>query len=42
MRTVPLVAGVALLAYFAVTGKPQGNGSQLVELVAACSSSWSG
>jgi len=33
MRTVPLVAGVALLAYFAVTGKPQGNGSQLVELV---------
>lgn len=32
-RMTPLVAGVVLLAYFAVTGKPQGNGSQMLELV---------
>ena len=33
LRMIPLLSGVALLAYFAVAGKPQGNGSQMLELV---------
>jgi hypothetical protein len=33
VRMIPLVTGVALLAYFAIAGKPQGNTSQLLELV---------
>jgi ABC-type antimicrobial peptide transport system permease subunit len=33
VRMIPLVAGIALLAYFAVAGKPEGNGSQMLELV---------
>ena len=33
VRVVPLAAGIALLAYFAIAGKPQSNTSQLLELV---------
>ncbi len=34
VRIVPLVAGIALLAYFDSAGKPQSNGSQVLELLA--------
>lgn len=33
VRVVPLLAGVALLAYFAAAGKPAGNGNQILELL---------
>jgi hypothetical protein len=32
-RVIPLVTGIALLAYFAIAGKPQSNSNQLLELV---------
>ena len=32
-RTVPLLAGIALLAYFDAAGKPASNGGQLLELL---------
>jgi hypothetical protein len=32
-RVIPLVAGIALLAYFAIAGKPQSNSNQLLELL---------
>jgi hypothetical protein len=34
LRVVPLLAGIALLAYFDVAGKPGSNGGQLLELLA--------
>ena len=34
VRIIPLLAGIALLAYFDAAGKPGGIGSQLLELVA--------
>jgi len=33
-RIVPLLAGIALLAYFDSVGKPKSNGSQILELLA--------
>jgi len=33
VRVVPLLAGIAVLAYFDVTGKPGANGAQLLELL---------
>jgi hypothetical protein len=33
VRTVPLLAGIAVLAYFDAAGKPGGNGSQVLELL---------
>jgi len=33
-RIVPLLAGIALLAYFDSAGKPKSNGSQILELLA--------
>ena len=32
-RLIPLLAGVALLAYFDIAGKPKSNGSQILELL---------
>ena len=32
-RIIPLLAGIALLAYFDAAGKPGGNGSQVLELL---------
>jgi hypothetical protein len=32
-RIIPLLAGVALLAYFAAAGKPKSNGSQILEVL---------
>jgi hypothetical protein len=34
VRIIPLLAGIALLAYFDAAGKPGGIGSQLIELLA--------
>jgi hypothetical protein len=33
VRIIPLLAGIAVLAYFDAAGKPSGNGSQLLELL---------
>jgi hypothetical protein len=33
VRIIPLLAGVALLAYFAAAGKPKSNGSQILEVL---------
>jgi hypothetical protein len=33
VRIIPLLAGIALLAYFDIAGKPKSNGSQILELL---------
>jgi hypothetical protein len=33
VRIIPLLAGIALLAYFAAAGKPKSNGSQILEVL---------
>ena len=35
VRTIPLLAGIAVLAYFDAAGKPPSNGGQLLELLGA-------
>jgi hypothetical protein len=35
VRIIPLLAGIAVLAYFDAAGKPPGNGGQLLELLGA-------
>ena len=36
VRIIPLIAGVAVLAYFDAHGKPGSNGGQLLELLVGC------